>query len=203
MAKFPTHAENALRIAKARGIARARDFHAAGIPATYLARLSRQGKLIRLGRGLYQHAEFTHHHTAHDLAETARLAPHGIVSLLSALHVHGLTTQLPRSVWLMISSKARAPKNTPVPCEIVRASEPMLSAGRTTVSIEGVDVPITNVAKTVADCFKYRRRVGADVALEALRDALSQRKTTRKELWHYAGICRVRAVMRPYLEALA
>lgn len=202
MSKTPTHAEKALRVAKGRGIARARDFRAAGIPATYLARLTATGQLVRLGRGLYRHADFAEHHTAHDLAEAARRVPHGIVSLLSALRVHGLTTQLPRSIWLTLSSKARAPKNMPVHCEIVRASEPMLSAGRTTVSIEGVDVPITNVAKTVVDCFKYRRRVGADVALEALRDALGQRKTTRKELWHYAGICRVRAVMRPYLEAL-
>ncbi len=202
MSKNLTHAEKALRVAKARGIARARDFRAAGIPAPYLTRLSRQGKLVRLGRGLYQLADFKDHHAAHDLAEVARLVPHGIVSLLSALHVHGLTTQLPRSVWLMLPSKARAPKHMPVPCEIVRASEPMRSAGRTTVSIEGVEVPITNVAKTVADCFKYRRRVGADIALEALRDALARRKTTHMELWHYAGICRVRAVMRPYLEAL-
>jgi predicted transcriptional regulator of viral defense system len=203
MSKNPTHAEIAIRVAKARGIARARDFRAAGVPAPYLTRLSEQGKLVRLGRGLYQLADFKDHHAAHDLAEAARLVPHGVVSLLSALHIHGLTTQLPRSVWLMLASKARAPKHTPFPREIVRASEPAHSAGRTTVAIEGVDVPITNIAKTVADCFKYRRRVGADIALEALRDALAQRKTTRKELWHYAGICRVRAVMRPYLEALA
>jgi predicted transcriptional regulator of viral defense system len=203
MSKISTHAENALRVAKTRGVARARDFRAAGVHAPYLTRLTAQGKLVHLGRGLYQLADFKGHHAAHDLAAAARLVAHGIVSLLSALQVHGLTTQLPRSVWLMLPSKARAPKRMPFPCEFVRASEPMLSAGLTTVSIEGVDVPITNVAKTVADCFKYRRRVGADIALEALRDALAQRKTTRKELWHYAGICRVRAVMRPYLEALA
>ena len=203
MAKVPTHTETALRIAKTRGIARSRDFRAAGVPAPYLTRLSRQGKLVRLSRGLYQLADVKDHHAAHDLAEAARLVPHGVVSLVSALHVHGLTTQLPRSVWLMLPSKARAPKQTPFPCEIVRASGPALSAGLATISVEGVDVPITNAAKTVADCFKYRRRVGADVALEALRDALRRRKVTRKDLWHYAGICRVRAVMRPYLEALA
>src|SRR5271170_3718155 len=98
-------AERAIQIARKRGIARARDFHAAGVPATYLARLCKQGRLLRLGRGLYQAADFADHHAAHDLAEIARLVPNGVICLLSALRLHGLTTQLPHAVWLTVSHK--------------------------------------------------------------------------------------------------
>jgi predicted transcriptional regulator of viral defense system len=203
MLENSTHAKTALRVAKERGIARARDFRVAGVPAPYITRLCKQGRLIRLGRGLYQLPDFQESHAAHDLAEVARLVPLGVISLLSALRIHGLTTQLPHSVWLTLPSKARAPRYTPFPYEIVRASEPALSAGRTTIRVEGVDVPIYDAAKTVVDCFKYRRRVGIDIAVEALRDALRQRKATRAGIWRYAEICRVRHIMRPYLEALA
>lgn len=195
------HIETALRVARERGIARARDFRSAGVPAPYITRLCRRGRLVRLGRGLYQLADFQDFHAAHDLAEVARLVPQGIISLFSALRIHGLTTQLPHSVWLTLPPKARAPRHPPFPYEIVRASEPAFTAGRTTILVEGVDVPIYDVAKTVVDCFKYRRRVGMDVAVEALRDALRQRKATRKDIWRYAEICRVRPLMRPYLEA--
>lgn len=203
MFESSTHVETALRIARKRGIARARDFRSAGVPAPYITRLCKQGRLVRLGRGLYQLADFRDFHSAHDLAEVARLVPNATISLLSALRIHGLTTQLPRGVWLTLPSKARAPRYTPFPYEVVRASEPALSAGRTTILVEGVEVPIYDAAKTVADCFKYRRRVGIDVAVEALRDALRQRKATRNDIWRYAEICRVRPLMRPYLEALA
>jgi predicted transcriptional regulator of viral defense system len=158
---------------------------------------------VRLGRGLYQLADFQDFHAAHDLAEVARLVPNGIISLLSALRIYGLTTQLPHSVWLTLPPKDRAPRYTPFPYEIIRASEPAFSAGRTTILVEGVEVPIYDAAKTVVDCFKYRRRVGIDVAVEALRDALRQRKATRKDIWRYAEMCRVRPLMRPYLEAFA
>jgi predicted transcriptional regulator of viral defense system len=196
-------AERAIQIARKRGIARARDFHAAGVPATYLSRLCKQGRLLRLGRGLYQAADFADHHAAHDLAEIARLVPNGVICLLSALRLHGLTTQLPHAVWLTVSHKARVPRLTNTRCEIVRASGAAFTSGRMTVKIEGVEVTVTNPAKTVADCFKHRRRVGLDVAIEALRDALRQRKATPAELSRYAAICRVQRTMRPYLEALA
>ncbi len=203
MLKRLTPSEQAIEIARKRGIARARDFQAAGISRTYLSRLCEQGKLVKLGRGLYQAADFEAFHAAHDLAQIARLVPQGVVCLLSALRVHGLTTQLPRAVWLMVEHKARMPRITPFPHEIVRASGPGFAAGRMTITVEGVEVTVTHPAKTVADCFKYRRRVGLDIAIEALKDALRQRKATRADLWRYAGICRVRPVMQPYLEALA
>jgi predicted transcriptional regulator of viral defense system len=193
----------ALEIARKQGIARARDFRAFGIPATYIQRLCAQGRLVRLGRGIYQIAGFDDFHVAHDLAEVARRVPCAVVCLLSALRFHELTTQLPQAVWIAIDHKARSPANPPLKLEIVRASGPAFSEGRTTATIEGVQVPLYTPAKTVADCFKYRRRIGTDIAVEALRDALIKRKATRADLWHYAGLCRVQNVMRPYLEALA
>lgn len=194
-------AKRALAVAKERGIARARDFRSAGIPLVYLKRLCDAGRLVQLGRGLYQLPELVGSDAAHGLAEAARLAPKGVVCLLSALRHHGLTTQLPSAVWLAIPHKARAPKTTALPLEIVHASEPAFSAGIEHVQIEGVSVPIYGAAKTIADCFKYRRRVGTDVAIEALRDAIRHRKTTPAEIMRYGTINRVANVMQPYLEA--
>jgi len=196
------HRDRALGLAKAKGIARARDFKAAGIPLTYLKRLTDSGELVRLGRGLYQDPDRVGEDTAHDLAEAARAVPNGVVSLASALRHHGLTTQLPHAVWMTIPHKARTPKIDGLRLEIVRATGDVLTAGVEHVSVEGVAVPIYGVAKTVADCFKHRRHIGEDVAIEALSDALRQRKTTVSELMRYAEIDRVAAQMRPYVKAL-
>jgi len=200
--KLETPAERALALAKERGIARARDFRAGGIPLVYLKRLCDDGRLVQLGRGLYQIPELVGSDAAHNLAEAARLVPNGIVCLLSALRHHGLTTQLPSAVWLTIPHKARSPKAPQFLLEIVRATEPAFSAGVEHTQIEGVSVPIYGAAKTVADCFKYRRRIGADVAVEALRGAVRLRKSTPAELMKYGAINRVANVMRPYLEAM-
>lgn len=201
--EMQTLADRALALARERGIARARDFRAAGIPLVYLKRLCEDGRLVQLGRGLYQIPELAGTDASHSLAEAARLIPSGIVCLVSALNYHGLTTQLPHAVWMTIPQKARTPKVASFPLEIVRATEPAFSAGVERVEIEGVHVPVYNAAKTVADCFKYRRRVGADVAVEALRDALRLRKATPAEIARYAAIDRVANIMRPYLEAIA
>jgi predicted transcriptional regulator of viral defense system len=203
MADSDTPSERALALAKERGIARARDFRAAGVPLVYLKRLCDEGRLVRLGRGLYQIPDLAGSNAEHNLAESARLAPKGVVCLLSALRHHGLTTQLPHAVWLMLPHKARAPKTASFPLEIVRASEPSFSEGVEHVLIEGVSIRIYNVAKTVADCFKYRGRIGVDVAIEALRDAVRLRKSTPAELMRYGAVNRVANVLRPYLEALA
>jgi len=198
-----TFSEQAVAIARSRGIARARDFRDAGIPPASITRLCEQGKLVRLARGLYQLADTDEIDAAHNLAEAARLAPHGVISLLSALQYHGLTTQLPHAVWICFHHKARVPRTLPFRIEAVRASGEAFEAGHMTAEIEGVAVPITDPAKTIADCFKYRSRVGLDVAIEALRDGLRQRKATHADLWRYATICRVQNVMRPYLESLS
>lgn len=195
------HRERALSLVKTRGIARARDFKAAGIPLTYLRRLTDSGQLIRLGRGLYQDPDRVGEDIAHNLAEAARAVPNGVVSLASALRQHGLTTQLPHAVWMTIPHKARTPKAGGLRLEIIRATGEVLTAGVEHTKIEGVDVPIYGVAKTIADCFKHRRHVGEDVAIEALRDALRQRKTTVSDLMRYAEIDRVAKRVRPYLKA--
>ena len=184
------------------GVLRPRDLDAHGIPRIYLSRLCERGLLDRVGRGLYvlPDADVSEHHT---LAEAGKRVPHGVVCLLSALRFHGLTTQSPSEVWLAIGNKAWRPQVDYPPLRFVRFSERTLEAGVEEHSIEGVLVRIYNPAKTVADCFKYRNKIGLDVALEALRDCRRQRRCTNDELWHYAKICRVANVMRPYMEAIA
>jgi predicted transcriptional regulator of viral defense system len=183
------------------GVMRPRDLDALGVRREYLHRLYKSGLLARVARGLYAlpHAEITEHHS---LAEIARLVPHGIICLLSALRFHGLTTQIPSEVWLALDRKARRPKDAHLPLRVVRFSGEALSAGVEDHLVEGVSVKIYGPAKTVADCFKYRNKIGLDVALEALRDCWRERRCTMDDLWHYAQLCRVGRVMRPYLESL-
>ncbi|WP_337847860.1 type IV toxin-antitoxin system AbiEi family antitoxin domain-containing protein [Sphingomonas sp.] len=203
MESIGTLSDQAIILARSRGIARARDFREAGIPPASIARLCERGLLVRLARGLYQLADTDDIDAAHSLAEAARLAPHGVIALLSALQYHGLTTQLPHAVWICFHHKARIPRTLPFRIETVRASGEAFEAGRMSAEIEGVAVPIYDPAKTIVDCFKYRSRVGLDVAIEALRDGLRQRKATHADLGRYATICRVQNVMRPYLESLS
>ena len=193
--------ERVLALAKAQGIIHARDITDAGIARTYLQRLCQEGHLVRVGRGLYQaaDADITAHHS---LLEASRALPHGVVCLLSALQFHGLTTQAPHQVWMTVGSKKWVPQHPPVSLRIIRAHEAVLTAGVERYTIEHVDVPIYAAAKTVADCFKHRNKVGIDVAVEALRDCLRQRICPVDDLWRYAQGCRVQNVMRPYLEAL-
>jgi len=184
------------------GVLRPRDLNAYGISREHLRRLHARGQLRRLGRGLYMlpDADLTEHHT---LAEACKRVPNGVVCLLSALRFHELTTQAPFEVWLAIGEKAWRPRADYPPLRIVRFSGVALAAGVEEHVVEGVSVKVYCPAKTVADCFKYRNKIGLDVALEALRDCRRRRKCTNDELWHYAEICRVANVMRPYLEAIA
>ncbi|MEG3147414.1 type IV toxin-antitoxin system AbiEi family antitoxin domain-containing protein [Sphingomonas sp. RT2P30] len=197
-----THRDRALELVRRQGMARARDFATVAVPRTYLRRMTDAGDLVRLARGLYQEPDRMGEHASHDLAEASRLVPGGVISLISALRHHGLTTQLPGAVWMTIAHKARMPRLRQVRLEIVRATGDVLTAGIERVSIEGVDVPIYGIAKTIADCFKHRRHVGEDVAVEALRDALRQRLSTPDALLHYARIDRVATRMAPLIEAM-
>jgi predicted transcriptional regulator of viral defense system len=197
-----SHRDRAIAVARRKGVARAKDFDAAGVPRVYLRRLCDEGVLKHPARGFYQLAD-AELSAAHSLAEAVEAAPKGIIALISALQFHGLTTQTPHEVWMLQPSKAWTPKNPPVALRIVRASGQALTAGAERHIIDGVSVPITVPAKTVADCFKYRSKIGLDVALEALRDALRKKRATADDIWRYAQIDRVSNVMRPYLEGAA
>ncbi|MDQ3031755.1 MAG: type IV toxin-antitoxin system AbiEi family antitoxin domain-containing protein [Myxococcota bacterium] len=193
-----------LRLAKTRPV-RARDLEAAGIPRTYLRRMVERGLLEQSARGVYRLAD-SDVTELHSLAQVAVRVPRGIICLVSALQVHGLTTEAPHAVWLMIDGKARAPTLDTPAIEIVRASGAALAHGVELRRIEGVDVRITSPAKTVADCFRYRRHVGLDVATRALREYLQPPRRPARSidaLVAAARADRITTVIRPYLEALA
>jgi predicted transcriptional regulator of viral defense system len=199
----PTTGTNRLRaVLRQQGVIRVRDLAVYGLRPIYLWRLCRQGEVIRVGRGLYVPVDFDFE-PAHTVAEAAKRVPRGVVCLLTALRLHDLTTQNPHAVWLTIPHGAATPKLDYPPIEIVRASGQALVVGIEERVIEGITVRLYNPAKTVADCFKYRNKTGLDVAIEALRDCLAQRRANLDEIWRYAEICRVARVIRPYVEAIA
>lgn len=193
--------EAALRLVRERGTVRPRDLTARGIPADYLDRLYRRGLVERSGRGLYAwpDADVTENHS---LAEAARKVSRGVVCLLSALRFHGLTTQAPYEVWVAIEPKAWAPKVDSPKVRLLRFSGAAFTGMVEVHEIEGVPVRVYGPAKTVADCFKYRNKVGIDVAIEALRDCWRGQRATMDDLWAAARACRMTNVMRPYLESL-
>jgi predicted transcriptional regulator of viral defense system len=184
-----------------RGIARLAELRNAGVTAATMSRMERDGEVIRLARGLYQlpDAELD---ANHGLAETAKRVPKAVVCLVSALAFHGLTDQLPRHVWLAIGRKDWAPKPNGTPIRIVRFTESLLHESVETHVIEGVPVEVFGIAKTIADCFRYRSKIGLSVALEGLQEALRQRKATPGDIAKQAERGGVRTVIRPYLEAL-
>lgn len=184
------------------GVLRARALVESGMSRQRIKELADAGKLRRLGRGLYSlpDSPVTENH---DLAQIAARIPQGIVCLSSALQFHGLTTASPWRVHLMLPSGARTPQIDDPPILLVHASGPSYRAGVEEHVIERVSVKVTSVAKTIADCFKYRSRIGLSTALEALKQALEERRATREEIRRCARICRVETVMRPYMEALS
>jgi len=197
-----TKTNKVLDLVRKAGVLRPRDLDPYNIPRTYLSRLCAAGKLQRIGRGLYvlPGSGATEHHS---MAEACKRVPKGVVCLLSALSFHELTTQAPFEVWLAIGETAWRPRLEYPSLRIVHFSKAALNAGVEEHQIEGVNVHVYSPAKTVADCFKYRNKIGLDVAIEALRECRRTRHCTMDDLWHYADICRVRNVMRPYLESLA
>ena len=188
-----------MALAKKLGVLRPRDLEQQGIPRRYAYLLSRAGQLLQVGRGLYAHPDNPPTEN-HSLALIGKRAPEAVVCLLSALRFHELTTQLPSETWVAVHPKARPPQIPEFSLHVVRFSGQALTEGVEDHVLEGVTVRITNPAKTVVDCFKYRNKIGRDVPVEALRDTISQRKATVLQLDHFAHICRVARVMRPYLE---
>lgn len=196
--KLPSLIESAF---KTSSILRTRDLEAHGIWRANLRDYVEQGVLTRVGRGLYTLVGVEAGEN-HSLAEVGKRVPQGTVCLLSALRFHELTTQQPHETWLALDGRARSPKTDSLALRIVRFTGSALSEGREEHVIEGVPVKIYNPAKTVADCFKFRNKIGLDVALEALRETWRARRCGMSELMRYARVCRVANVMRPYLESL-
>ena len=196
-----TKIERALKLIREMGVVRPRDLAAYGIPPEYLRRLHARGLLDRPARGVYRaaDAEVSAHSS---LAEIAKRVPHGVICLLSALRFHEFTTQSPADVWIGIRSGARVPVLGHRLVRVICYAPGSLAAGCETHRIEGVSVRVTNPGKTVADCFKYRSKVGLDVAVEALRECRRLRLATPSQIAEYAQVNRVLNVMRPYLEAM-
>jgi len=196
-------AEMILQLAKKQGLITDGEVRAMGIHPQTLKRLVESGKLERVARGRYRLPDpdyaLTEHH---GLVLASAAAPSGVICLLSALQFHVIGTQLPRQVWMALDRGVRKPAIEYPPLRVVRFSGEALAAGVEEHTLEGQTVCVYNVAKTLADCFKYRNKIGLDVALEALNDAWRDRRFQMSGVEHYARICRVRNVMRPYLEAI-
>ena len=193
--------ERVRRMVQRRGLVRPRDLEKAGLPTSVLYRLRDQGEVEQVGPGLFRHpnAAITEKHT---YAEAAKLVPAGVVCLLSALAFHEIGTQVPHEVWLALRAHSKRPTGTAVPLRIVWFSGDAFKEGVETHTVEGMKVRVYSPAKTVADLFKFRNKVGLDVAVEALRDAWSRRLVTMEEVLRFAKVCRVEKVIRPYLEAI-
>ena len=197
-----------LALARSKGVLRTRDVGAAGESRVALAQLVREGQLAQLARGLYALPDRPlSEHGA--LAEVATKSTQGVICLISALRVLELTTQQSAEIWLAIPHKAHPPKLSYPPLRVVHMSGEAMAQGIETVDVAGVRVRVFGVAKTVADCFKYRNKIGLDITIEALKESLrrnphtGERPCTREELRHYARICRIDRVLQPYLEVLS
>lgn len=200
MHKHSQNMEKAVNFAKKHGMIRVRDAVKEGIHPENLRRLCKKGLLVKMARGIYIPADSEISQNV-GLAQISKRVPNGVICLLSALQFHDIGSQSPFEVWVAIDQKAAAPRIDYPPIRIVRFSGKALSEGIEIHQIEGVEVEIYNKAKTIADCFKFRNKIGLDIALEALKDSRQRKLCTNDEIWKYAKLCRVSNVMKPYLEA--
>lgn len=184
------------------GLLRARDLRDHGITRGRLPAMVRRGEVERVGRGLYRLPEAPIHELE-TVAAVSKQVPGAVICLLTALHIHALGTQAPRDVWIALGGKARVPKAAGLRVRVVRFAPQLLRYAIETRDVLGVPIKVTSPARTVVDCFRYRKKVGLDVALEALRDAVSSQRASIDELIRVAKVCRIQSVMRPYLEASA
>ena len=197
-----THSQRVLDLASQKGLLRASDLDAIDAPRVVLTRLIAAGLLDRVGRGLYRLPG--HPISEHEgLMVVATKAPQAVFCLLTALQFHGLTTQLPRQVWIAMPRGSHSPRIDYPPFRMVQMAGRAHLSGVEEHLCNEVKVRIYSPAKTVVDCFKHRNKIGLDVALEALKDAWRTRKASADDLWRYAQDCRVATVMRPYMEAVA
>jgi predicted transcriptional regulator of viral defense system len=196
-----THTNRIIELARQKGIIRSLDLNDAGIPRAYLTRMVKTGRLEKTGRGIYQLPDIPQSENAGMEIITAKI-PQAVFCLLTALQFHQLTNQLPRQIWVAMPQGSHTPKVTYPPITMIQCNPKHLEDGVEICRCNNHDFRIYNVAKTIVDCFKHRNKVGLDVALEALKAGLRQKKVTVDELWYFAKIARVTKVMRPYIEAL-
>ena len=196
-----TQRERLIELFESMPILKSRDIVEHDIDAKTVQRMVESGEVQRIARGIYARPDLEpgSHHT---FVEAQMIVANGVVCLLSALSYHEIGTQTPRRVWIAVPRGARLPKTTDHPIKAVTFSGEAFTAGIEEHEIEGFTVHVYSAAKTVADCFKYRNKIGTDVAVEALRETLQTRKANANEILHYAEICRVRNVMMPYLESV-
>ena len=197
----PTQTQRVLELARQRGLLRSRDLQAVDAPRVMLTRMTASGQLEKVGRGLYRLPQ-TQMSEDESLTAIAIKVPQAVFCLLTALQFHGLTTQLPRQVWLAMPRGSHAPRIDYPPIRMVQYSGQSYSQGIEVFERDQVLLRVYSVAKSVVDCFKHRSAIGLDVALEALREARAGQRASADDLWHFAKICRVANVMRPYLEAI-
>ena len=184
------------------GTLRTSQLVAAGVARVQLSRMVAAGTLKRVSRGIYALPSYRPPQNA-ALLMVAQRAPRAVICLLTALRIHDITTQSPAEIWIAIGNKDRPPRMTYPKLRVMRFSARALVEGVHVQKVDGVAVNVTGVARTVADCFKFRNKIGSDVALEALQDCWRGKRATINELWAAAKVCRVTNVMRPYLETLA
>lgn len=195
-----THIDKIKEMAQRRGTVSAPTLNKAGIPSGMLCYMANKGMLRRISRGVYTLPD---HILGHEtLSEVALNIPNGVVCLLSALQFHELTSQMPYETWVAIEKGSNYPRNLDIPVRIIQLSGVNFSTGIKTFSEDGVKIKVYNPAKTVVDCFRFRNKIGSDIAIDALRDAIRQKKATVDEIWEYARQCRAINVMRPYLETV-
>ena len=196
-----THTQRVLGLASQNGLLRARDLDAIDAPRIVLTRMTAAGLLEKIGRGLYRLPE-SQGSVHESLVTVATQVPQAVFCLLTALQFHELTTQLPRQVWIAMPRGSHTPRFDYPPIKMVQFTGDAYSAAIEEVERDGVRLRVYGVAKTVADCFKHRNKIGLDVALEALQEAWRAKRVSMDELWRYATLCRVANVMRPYMETL-
>jgi predicted transcriptional regulator of viral defense system len=196
-----THTQRVVQLASQKGLLRASDLDAIDAPRVVLTRLTAAGLLEKVGRGLYRlpGAQVTEFES---LASVATRVPQAVFCLLTSLQFHELTTQLPHQVWIAMPRGSHPPRIDYPPIKMVQLTGDVYAKGVEVVERDGVKLRLYSVAKTVADCFKHRNKIGIDVALEALKDARAGNKASADDIWRYAKICRVTNVIRPYLESI-
>jgi predicted transcriptional regulator of viral defense system len=193
--------EQVREIVKNLGMVKAMDIEASGISRNYLYTLNKEGLLQKKARGVYTLPDYpvTEHY---DIIEITKRAPNAVICLISALSFHNITTQIPHEIWITVPRGSWRPNIDNPPLNLTYVSGEAYSYGIIEHEISGVGVKVYTPAKTVADCFKFRNKVGLDVAIEALKETWRSKKATMDEMMDAAKICKVSKIMRPYLEAI-